>query len=120
MLARVAEHNGLIDASGCDIIQPDAPRVGGITQFLRLAALADQTRPGPGPALRHGDPPAPGRRLPARAVGGALRLAGPAVQRAPGDQRTAGCIVPDRPGLGVTLSDQARAWTTETVEFGRA
>jgi L-alanine-DL-glutamate epimerase-like enolase superfamily enzyme len=27
-------------------------------------------------------------------------------------------IVPDRPGLGVTLSDQARAWTTETVEFG--
>jgi hypothetical protein len=27
-------------------------------------------------------------------------------------------IVPDRPGLGVSLSDQARAWTTETVEFG--
>jgi L-alanine-DL-glutamate epimerase-like enolase superfamily enzyme len=27
-------------------------------------------------------------------------------------------IVPDRPGLGVTLSDQARAWTTESVEFG--
>jgi hypothetical protein len=27
-------------------------------------------------------------------------------------------IVPDRPGLGVTLSGQARAWTTESVEFG--
>jgi L-alanine-DL-glutamate epimerase-like enolase superfamily enzyme len=27
-------------------------------------------------------------------------------------------MVPDRPGLGVSLSDQARAWTTETVEFG--
>jgi hypothetical protein len=27
-------------------------------------------------------------------------------------------IVPDRPGLGITLSDQARAWTTESVEFG--
>jgi L-alanine-DL-glutamate epimerase-like enolase superfamily enzyme len=27
-------------------------------------------------------------------------------------------IVPDRPGLGVSLSDQARAWTTETAEFG--
>ena len=27
-------------------------------------------------------------------------------------------MVPDRPGLGVTLSDQARAWTTESVEFG--
>ena len=28
-------------------------------------------------------------------------------------------IVPDRPGLGITLSDQARAWTTESVEFGK-
>lgn len=37
MLASVAEHKGLINANGCDIIQPDAPRVGGITQFLRLA-----------------------------------------------------------------------------------
>ena len=42
MLASVAEHKGLINANGCDIIQPDAPRVGGITQFLRLAALADE------------------------------------------------------------------------------
>ncbi len=42
MLASVAEHKGLINANSCDIIQPDAPRVGGITQFLRLAALADE------------------------------------------------------------------------------
>ena len=42
MLASVAEHVRLIDARACDIIQPDAPRVGGITQFLRLATLADQ------------------------------------------------------------------------------
>ena len=28
-------------------------------------------------------------------------------------------IVPNRPGLGVSLSDQARAWTTATVEFGK-
>ena len=41
MLASVAEHKGLINANGCDIIQPDAPRVGGITQFLKLATLAD-------------------------------------------------------------------------------
>jgi L-alanine-DL-glutamate epimerase-like enolase superfamily enzyme len=33
-----------------------------------------------GPALRDGDPPAPGRRLSPGAVGGALRLAGAAVQ----------------------------------------
>ena len=27
-------------------------------------------------------------------------------------------IVPDRPGLGITLSDQAQAWTVETVTIG--
>ena len=27
-------------------------------------------------------------------------------------------IVPNRPGLGFTLSEQAHAWTTDTVEFG--
>ena len=86
MLASVAEHKGLINANGCDIIQPDAPRVGGITQFLRLAALADERGLEPGPALRHGNPPPPRRRLPARTVGGALRLARPAVQRAPRNQ----------------------------------
>ena len=29
-------------------------------------------------------------------------------------------LVPDRPGLGVTLSGQARAWTTDSVAFGRS
>ncbi len=28
-------------------------------------------------------------------------------------------VVPNRPGLGFTLSDQARAWITDTVEFGK-
>jgi L-alanine-DL-glutamate epimerase-like enolase superfamily enzyme len=27
--------------------------------------------------------------------------------------------VPDRPGLGFSLSEQAVRWTTQTVEFGR-
>ena len=27
-------------------------------------------------------------------------------------------IVPDRPGLGITLTDQARAWTRESAVFG--
>ena len=28
-------------------------------------------------------------------------------------------LVPDRPGLGISLREQARAWTTESVEFGK-
>ncbi|WP_457973088.1 L-talarate/galactarate dehydratase [Arthrobacter sp. D1-17] len=117
MLASVAEHKGLISANGCDIIQPDAPRVGGITQFLRLAALADERGLGLAPHF---------------AMEIHLHLAA-AYPREPWvehfdwldplfnerlETKNGRMIVPDRPGLGVTLSDQARAWTTETVEFG--
>ncbi len=119
MLASVAEHERLIAARACDIIQPDAPRVGGITQFLRLATLADQagldlaphfameihlhlaaTYPRE-PWVEHFDwlDPLFNERL---------------------ETKEGRMIVPDRPGLGFTFSDQARAWTTETVEFGRA
>ena len=117
MLASVAEHKGLIHANGCDIIQPDAPRVGGITQFLRLAALADERGLGLAPHF---------------AMEIHLHLAA-AYPREPWvehfdwldplfnerlETKNGRMLVPDRPGLGVTLSDQARAWTTESVEFG--
>jgi L-alanine-DL-glutamate epimerase-like enolase superfamily enzyme len=117
MLASVAEHKGLINANGCDIIQPDAPRVGGITQFLRLAALADERGLGLAPHF---------------AMEIHLHLAA-AYPREPWvehfdwldplfnerlETTNGRMFVPDRPGLGVTLSDQARAWTTESVEFG--
>lgn len=117
MLASVAEHKGLITANGCDIIQPDAPRVGGITQFLRLAALADERGLGLAPHF---------------AMEIHLHLAA-AYPREPWvehfdwldplfnerlETKDGRMIVPDRPGLGITLSDQARAWTTERVEFG--
>jgi L-alanine-DL-glutamate epimerase-like enolase superfamily enzyme len=117
MLASVAEHKGLINANGCDIIQPDAPRVGGITQFLRLAALADERGLGLAPHF---------------AMEIHLHLAA-AYPREPWvehfdwldplfnerlETKNGRMIVPDRPGLGVSLSDQARAWTTETAEFG--
>ncbi|MGN7250958.1 L-talarate/galactarate dehydratase [Arthrobacter sp. SAFR-014] len=117
MLASVAEHKGLLAANGCDIIQPDAPRVGGITQFLRLAALADERGLGLAPHF---------------AMEIHLHLAA-AYPREPWvehfdwldplfnerlETKDGRMIVPDRPGLGVSLSDQARAWTTETAEFG--
>src|SRR4051794_7214619 len=42
MLTSVAEHHELIRHNAVDVIQPDAPRIGGITQFQRLAAVAEQ------------------------------------------------------------------------------
>ncbi|RAN78805.1 enolase [Bacillus sp. SRB_336] len=118
MLASVAEHERLIATRACDIIQPDAPRIGGITSFLRLATLADQA----------------GLELaPHFAMEIHLHLAA-AYPREPWvehfdwldplfnerlETRGGRMVVPERPGLGFTLSDQARAWTTGTVEFGR-
>ncbi|RBP64978.1 galactarate dehydratase /L-talarate dehydratase [Brevibacterium sanguinis] len=117
MLSSVAEHRSLIDARACDILQPDAPRVGGITQFMRLLALADEAALDIAPHfameihlhlaacypretwVEHFDwlDPLFNERL---------------------ETRDGRMIVPDRPGLGISLSDQARTWTTETVTIG--
>jgi L-alanine-DL-glutamate epimerase-like enolase superfamily enzyme len=118
MLSSVSEHISLIENRSVDIIQPDAPRIGGITPFLRLAALADQA----------------GLQLaPHFAMEIHLHLAA-TYPREPWvehfewlnplfnerlETREGRMIVPDRPGLGFTLSDQAHAWVTDTVEFGR-
>jgi L-alanine-DL-glutamate epimerase-like enolase superfamily enzyme len=114
MLTSVAEHHELLRHRAVDILQPDAPRIGGITQFLRLATLADHANVGLAPhfameihvhlaAAYPAEPwvehfdwlyPLFNERL--ETVGGRMHLSG-------------------RPGLGVTLSDQARAWTVDRV-----
>ncbi len=118
MLASVGEHLRLIEVDAVDIIQPDAPRIGGFTQFLRLAPLAEQknlqlaphfameihlhlaaTYPH-GAWVEHFDwlDPLFNEHLEIR--DGRMHLSA-------------------RPGLGFTLSDQAHAWTVATAEFGR-
>lgn len=117
MLSSVSEHIDLIDHRSADIIQPDAPRIGGITPFLRLAAIADQA----------------GLQLaPHFAMEIHLHLAA-AYPREPWVEHfewlnplfnerlvtvDGRMIVPNRPGLGFTISEQAAAWTTDSVEFG--
>ncbi|MBD0737259.1 L-talarate/galactarate dehydratase [Streptomyces sp. CBMA29] len=117
MLSSVAEHVALIDARACDIIQPDAPRVGGITQFLKLAALADHHRL---------------QLAPHFAMEIHLHLAA-AYPHEPWVEhfewleplfnerleiRDGRMHLSDRPGLGFTLTDQARAWTRESCRTG--
>jgi L-alanine-DL-glutamate epimerase-like enolase superfamily enzyme len=117
MLSSVGEHISLIENRSVDIIQPDAPRIGGITPFLRLAALADQA----------------GLQLaPHFAMEIHLHLAA-TYPREPWvehfewldplfnerlETKDGRMTVPDRPGLGFTLSDQALAWTTDSVVIG--
>src|SRR5690242_10600675 len=119
MLSSVAEHVALIEHRSVDIIQPDAPRIGGITPFLRLAALADQANL---------------QLAPHFAMEIHLHLAAcyprdPWVEHFEWlnplfnerlENRDGRMIVPNRLGLGFTLSDQAKAWTVDTYEVGRA
>ncbi|WP_033340556.1 L-talarate/galactarate dehydratase [Catenuloplanes japonicus] len=112
MLTSVGEHTELIRQHAVDVIQPDAPRIGGITQFLRLAALAEQQHLTLAPHfameihvhlaaayphepwVEHFDwlHPLFEERLEIRH--GRMHLS-------------------DRPGLGITLSEQTRAWTVD-------
>jgi L-alanine-DL-glutamate epimerase-like enolase superfamily enzyme len=114
MLTSVGEHYELIRHRAVDILQPDAPRIGGITQFLKLATLAEHANLGLAPhyameihvhlaAAYPAEPwvehfdwlyPLFNERL--ETSGGRMHLSG-------------------RPGLGITLSEQARAWTVDTI-----
>jgi L-alanine-DL-glutamate epimerase-like enolase superfamily enzyme len=117
MLTSVAEHRELIRQGAVDIIQPDAPRIGGITQFLRLAALAEHANLTMAPHfameihahlaaayphepwIEHFDwlHPLFDERL--EISDGRIHLSA-------------------RPGLGVTISDQARKWTVDRADIG--
>ena len=118
MLTSVPEHMALIDAGYRGIVQPDAPRIGGITPFLRFATLSSHA----GLALS-----------PHYAMEIHLHLAAayptePWVEHFEWltplfeervDIRDGRMWVPDRPGLGFTLSAQMRALTVDTATFGR-
>ena len=115
-LTSVTEHAQVIESGAADVVQPDAPRVGGITPFLRIAALADHN----GLSLS-----------PHFSMEVHLHLAA-AYPRASWvehvdwleplfneriEVRGGRVLVPDRPGLGLTVSQQAVAWTTDHIEF---
>ena len=117
MLVSASEHAELIRQRAADFLMPDAPRVGGITPFLKVAGLAEHA----GLAL------APHFAMELHVHLAATYPTEPWVEHFDWleplfNERLEiadGCIkVPTRPGLGLTLSDQARGWTRETAEFG--
>jgi L-alanine-DL-glutamate epimerase-like enolase superfamily enzyme len=118
MLTSVAEHYELIRHDAVDFIQPDAPRVGGITQFLKILSLADHK----------------GLKLaPHFAMEIHLHLAAAYPREGWVEHfewleplfnerlqiKDGRMIVPNRPGLGVTMSDRTAAWTKEQARFGK-
>ncbi|GAA3190867.1 L-talarate/galactarate dehydratase [Nonomuraea roseoviolacea subsp. carminata] len=117
MLTSVAEHAELIRAGAADVVQPDAPRIGGITPFLRLAGLAEHAR------LQL----APHFAMEIHVHLAAAYALEPWVEHFEWleplfeerlEIRDGRMLVPSRPGLGLTPSGRARAWTTDRCEFG--
>src|ERR671933_295447 len=117
MLTSVAEHWRLLQAGAADILQPDAPRVGGITPFLRVAALAEH----------RGVPIAPHFAMELHLHLAAAQPRETWVEHFDWleplfnerlELRDGRMLVPRRPGLGLTLSEAAGRWTAETAEVG--
>jgi len=110
MLTGLAEFDELVRLGAADVLQPDAPRIGGITPYLKLAGLAEHRDLAVAPHfvmeihvhlaaaypqdgwVEHFDWLHPVFEERLEISGGRMHLS-------------------DRPGLGLTLSEQARAWT---------
>jgi len=118
MLTSAAEHGELIRHRAADYLMPDGPRVGGITPFLKVAGLASHA----GLML------APHFAMELHVHLAAAYPTEPWVEHFEWleplfnerlELKEGRMLVPTRPGLGLTLTEQARAWTRETVEIGK-
>lgn len=118
MLTSAAEALGYVDSGAVDVIMHDAPRLGGITPFLKVAQAAEQRGMIMAPhfvmeihlhlaaAYEHQTwvehfewlEPAFNERL---------------------EIRDGQMIVPDRPGLGLSLHERVAGWTRADVEIGQ-
>ena len=117
MLTSVAEHAELIRCAAVDILQPDAPRVGGITPMLKIMALAEQARIGLAPHFAMEIHVHLAAAYPSEPWVEHFEWLEPLFNERL-DIRDGRMGVPSRPGLGLSLSEQARGWTVQTVRFG--
>jgi L-alanine-DL-glutamate epimerase-like enolase superfamily enzyme len=118
MLTSSREHFDLIRYKAADYLMPDAPRVGGITPFLKVAAQAEHA----GVML------APHFAMELHVHLAAAYPTEPWVEHFEWleplfnerlEVKGGRMMVPTRLGLGVSLSEQARGWVRESVEVGR-
>ena len=114
MLTSAAEHGDLIRHRAADYLMPDAPRVGGITPFLKIAGQAEHAGLMLAPHFAmelHVHLAAAYPREPwVEHFEWLEPLFNERIEIKDGRMR-----VPTRPGLGLSLSEQAAAWTRETA-----
>ena len=118
MLTSVAEHWEFIRLRAADYLMPDAPRVGGITPYLKVQASAEQA----------GLMIAPHFAMELHIHLAATYSREPWVEHFEWleplfnermETRDGRMLVPTRPGLGLSLSDRVAGWTANQTEFGK-
>jgi L-alanine-DL-glutamate epimerase-like enolase superfamily enzyme len=117
MLTSAAEHGELIRHRAADILMPDAPRVGGITPFLKIAAQAEQAGLMLAPHFAMELHVHLAAAYPTETWVEHFDWLEPLFEERL-ELKAGRMVVPTRPGLGLTLSGQARAWTRESAEVG--
>ena len=118
MLTSAGEHGDLIRHRAADYLMPDAPRVGGITPFLKIAAQAEHA----GLML------APHFAMELHVHLAAAYPTEPWVEHFEWleplfneriEINNGRMLVPTRPGLGLSLSEQSKTWVRESVTVGK-
>ncbi|KQO20267.1 mandelate racemase/muconate lactonizing enzyme family protein [Acidovorax sp. Leaf78] len=118
MLTSAAEHGELIRHRSADFLMPDGPRLGGITPFLKVAAQAEMANVMLAPHFA----------MELHVHLGAVYPSEPWVEHFDWleplfnerlELKDGRMLVPTRPGLGLSLTEQARAWTRESIEVGQ-
>ncbi|UVL83994.1 mandelate racemase/muconate lactonizing enzyme family protein [Pseudomonas sp. B21-028] len=118
MLTSVAEHWEFIKLRAADYLMPDAPRVGGITPYLKVQALAEQA----------GLMIAPHFAMELHIHLAATYSREPWVEHFEWleplfnermQTRDGRMLVPTRPGLGLSLSERMAGWTANQAAFGQ-
>ena len=112
MLTSAAEHTDLIMKNAADFVQPDAPRVGGITPLLQIMALADHKCLSMAPHFAMEIHLHLAAAYPRTTWVEHFEWLEPMFNERL-ELREGRMIVPSRPGLGLSLSDQAAGWTSE-------
>ncbi|MFI0814719.1 mandelate racemase/muconate lactonizing enzyme family protein [Streptomyces sp. NPDC021098] len=117
MLTSAHEHAALIEAGSSDFVQPDAPRVGGITPFLQIMTLADYKGRSLAPHFAMEIHVHLSAAYPRTAWVEHFEWLEPLFNERL-ELRDGRMVISRRAGLGLSLSDQAAAWTKEAARFG--
>ena len=115
MLSAASDHRRLLEAGAVDVIQPDAPRIGGVTPYRRVADLADELGVTVAP---HFATQLHVHLAAAQPREGWLEwfdwLEPLFVERLV--VQNGRVVVPDRPGIGLTLSPRASEWLVDRAD----